>query len=646
MNFLTNIEQLPDFPHELIDQSTSKRINSKPKKDWNEILSKEYPEGSRNDSSVQVAGKLLHHLPEDLWDPLGWDSFKAYNQEHNNPPLDENELKAKWEGIKKAEREQKVNDTGVIEIQQSGSQTGLLLQLLESLEKEGHIQYFHNEKQEPFVKALINNNYLILQCKSKRLIMHLSKLFWDKFKKPINQEGLSSVIRIIEAKACFGDSQHKLFNRIARHQGAILYDLSDEKNRAVKITSEGWEIIDNPPILFKRHSHQQPQSEPSLNGDVRNFLKFVNIKDENHEILLLVWLISCFIPDFPHPVLNIYGPQGSAKSSLLKLLKRLIDPSCIELTSLKGDHAELTQLLYHHWFIPFDNVSALKVNCSDILCRAVTGDGFSKRELYSDDEDVIYNIKRCIGINGINLATTKPDLLERSILLELARITPTDRKEEQEILEEFEKERPGILGNIFTIVSKAMKIKPLVKLSSRPRMADFASWGAAISEALGYGTSEFLNAYGVNIKEQNQEVLNESVVAQVLITFMEKRLGWIGTTSELLDSLRVQAISLKIDTAQRGWPKSEAALGKVLNSLKANLEEEGIVFSKTYENRSRIITIKKINKTPVVPVATVAEAPEEYDILPVCNSSNGCNSKNPSSEEEGDPYAKYKDDIE
>ena len=64
----------------------------------------------------------------------------------------------------------------------------------------------------------------------------------------------------------------------------------------------------------------------------------------------------------------------------------------------------------HNYICYFDNVSEIKEWISDQLCRAVTGSGFSKRELYSDDDDIIYNFRRCIGFNGINLGATKADL--------------------------------------------------------------------------------------------------------------------------------------------------------------------------------------------------------------------------------------------
>ena len=96
---------------------------------------------------------------------------------------------------------------------------------------------------------------------------------------------------------------------------------------------------------------------------------------------------------------------------------------------------------------------------SDEVCKAVTGVGNSKRKLYSDDEDVIVNYKRCIIINGINNYLTAPDALDRSVLIELERIKSKSRKEESKVEIEFEELRPKLLGFIFDILVKTLQIK-------------------------------------------------------------------------------------------------------------------------------------------------------------------------------------------
>lgn len=82
----------------------------------------------------------------------------------------------------------------------------------------------------------------------------------------------------------------------------------------------------------------------------------------------------------------------------------------------------------------------------DALCRACSGDGFSKREPYSDDTDFIYSFRHCVLLNGINIAATHSDLLRRAILFNLDEIPPEARKPERQLWAEFERARPHILG--------------------------------------------------------------------------------------------------------------------------------------------------------------------------------------------------------
>jgi hypothetical protein len=116
------------------------------------------------------------------------------------------------------------------------------------------------------------------------------------------------------------------------------------------------------------------------------------------------------------------------------LLRKLVDPSSLDVLSLPREERELVQQLNHHWVSFYDNVGALPRWISDALCRATTGAGFSKRELYSDDDDVIYNIRRCVGLNGINISATRPDLLDRALLIGFDTIPNSKRKTEKEIL--------------------------------------------------------------------------------------------------------------------------------------------------------------------------------------------------------------------
>lgn len=462
-------------------------------------------------------------------------------------------------------------------------------------------ELFHDDTDTPFAWVQIGTHREVMACSSKSFQRHLVRRFYEEHQAVPGGEAVKNALQLIEAEACFRGEQHQLHNRVARHGDSLWYDLTNDSGQAVQITSAGWTIAE-PPILFIRHSHQAAQVEPVRGGDINRFFEFVSIDDERKgdRLLMLVWLVASFIPGFPHPIPVLHGPQGSGKSSTFRTLRRLIDPSAVETLTFPRGLSELIQILSHHWAPLFDNVGGLSPGVSDALCRATTGEGFSKRRLYSDDEDFIYRFQRVIGLNGINVVATRADLLDRAILIGLDRIEPEARRTEQALEKAFEEARPQILGGILDTLVKALAIEPDLELESLPRMADFCRWGCAITRALGYTDEDFLAAYEGNIQRQNNEVLESHPVAVAVMHFMSGRTVWEGEPSELHRQLEDEAEESRIDTRDKDWPKAANRLTRRLNEIKPNLLAAGIEVTGGRGKR-RHIHIEKIGKQPSLP---------------------------------------------
>jgi hypothetical protein len=468
----------------------------------------------------------------------------------------------------------------------SRNQTELLTDILE--DEVNEITLF-NDGMDGYARMKIGDHFETWPMRDRAFRQWLTKQFWTVTGKAPHKDGLSGAISLAEAKANFDGEKHDLHNRFASHGGAFWYDLRNEKWQLVKIFPDGWEVIDSAPILFKRYAHQLAQVQPQRGGDVRLFLPYVNVSTPDIQLLMLVFIVSCFVPDIAHVILVIHGSQGSSKSMLSKLLRRIVDPSRLDVGHLHTRIEEVVQALAHHAFIIFDNVSYVSQEISDLLCKAVTGSGFTKRELYTNDEDIIYSFRRCIGINGINLVSTRPDLLERSLLVELERISPENRRSEEELLKAFEGDLPLILGGIFDTLARAMKIRQTIEVPSLPRMADFALWGCAIAEALGHTKEDFLRAYSRNIEQQKDTALSESPVAQAVLSFMQDKKEYSETPTIFYKELTSHAIyELQIDTRVDSWPKAPNLLSRRLNEISVNLAGAGIGFRTTVDHERKI----------------------------------------------------------
>lgn len=565
------------------DGETTKGEQSK-KSNFDPNIIEGVGEGKRNSAATSYIGKLLRELPLDQWE-LAWSIVANWNKT-NRPPLPDEELKTTFESIKKRELNRREEETEETKTQ--------ALQLVERIQKE-QMLFFHNELQEGFA-AIHGNGRRILKIRTRMFKQFLAHFFYKQSGKIVSSDVIANIIQVLEGRALFDGQSHELSARIALKNNAVWYDLG--KGSVVFIDKDGWTISETPPIIFRRYNSQTLQVTPLTGGDLKDLLTFVNLKNEEEQLLFLIFTVAAFIPGFPHPILVLYGPQGAGKTTPQRLLKSLIDPSPFKVLSAPDNVKEFVQLASHHYFFFFDNLSSLPEWLSNSLAKAVTGDGFSKRELFSDDDDIIYSFQRTIALNGINLVVQRADLLERSILLGLERISKKDRRKEKDFWEEFDQKKPYLLGAIFDAVAGAIREYPQLSLSEYPRMADFAQWGCAIAISLGYTQEQFLQAYYNNIAKQNTEAIEANPVAIAVMDLMGVQSGWEGTATDLFMQLERQAEALKINTKTKEWPKDPSALSRRLHIVQTNLAEEGIFITRDETVRPKRIIIQKHKDNP------------------------------------------------
>jgi len=176
----------------------------------------------------------------------------------------------------------------------------------------------------------------------------------------------------------------------------------------------------------------------------------------------------------------------------------------------------------------------------------------------------------------------------------LKHIPKNKRKTEKTLWQEFNKVKGDILGGFLDALSKAIKIHPTVKLDQLHRMADFVKWGCAISEALGIDKKKFLAAYDVNVEIHTEEAARSSPVAEVVLKFMDGKLSWEGSPSELYSELLEKAKEMGVSTRQKAWPKAPNTLIRRINELVPALAQFGYEVVETRKNKTRIIRINTV----------------------------------------------------
>ena len=269
------------------------------------------------------------------------------------------------------------------------------------------------------------------------------------YEQPIAVDAIKLVGELLTARA---SETRYLYNRYAWIEDRLLIDMCRPDWKIIEVTAKGWKIIQQEKPVFKRFSHQREMPEPRSGGDLRKVLNYLPVKDEGNRALLLVWLCTCMLEHAPRPGLTIHGIQGSCKTTAAEFLRWIVDPSITLTNSLSKDLTEFVQLMDHHAVVSLDNLSSIPLWASDALCRATTGGGYQKRQLYSDDEDITYYFRRVFILNGISVPATAPDLLDRSISIEFTRIEKKQRQKISRLRNAFEADLPDILGGILDVM--------------------------------------------------------------------------------------------------------------------------------------------------------------------------------------------------
>jgi hypothetical protein len=448
---------------------------------------------------------------------------------------------------------------------------------------------FHARDGTGFADVEVNGHRETWPIRSKGFRGWLVRCFYEATHGAPSSEALQSALNIIGAKARFDAPEREVSVRVARLDGRMYLDLADDYWRAVEIDATGWRVIERPPVHFRRPNGMLPLPVPVAGGSLAKFCLLLNVSSEADFILLIAWLLAALRDCGPYPVLVLSGGEGSAKSTVSKMLRALVDPNVAALRALPRDDRDLYIAATNSHILAFDNLSGLPVWISDTLCRLATGGGFAVRELYTDREEVLFDANRPVVLNSIEDVVNRPDLADRGLSLRLAAIPEQQRRPEQEIWAKFEIERPAILGALLTAVAHGLRELPNVHLDRLPRMADFAQWSIACETAV-WPRGSFWRAYCGNQEEAVDGVIDSDPIAAAVRALMEARPEWSGTASQLLSAL-AQLVGEQ-ERKSMAWPKSPRALSGSLRRAQTVLRKIGIdiTFAKKGSRMIRIAT--------------------------------------------------------
>jgi len=459
------------------------------------------------------------------------------------------------------------------------------------------IELWHSPDRDPYATVPVKGHFENWPVRSKGFRLWLAEQFFRHTSRGASVQATEEALRTIESIAITNGAEHVPCLRLGTSGDDVYLDLIDSRWRVVRITAMGWEVVDRAPCKFLRTPAMAPLPEPEPGGSINELRSFVKLDDDAF-MLSVAWLVQCFNPRGPYPVLCIYGDSGSGKTSFARLLRSMVDPSLAPDCAPPRDETALCLAAKNSWVLAIDNLSIMPGWLSDAMCRISTGGGIRGRVLYTNDEEVIFFLKRAQVFTAIPEAATRGDLVSRAISISMPVVPKYDRRTEAEYESEADKVRPVVLGALLTAAVSALRHRAEIPPVQLPRMADFATWIWRACPGLGWDDPKaFIEAYENNQSAAADVVFEADGLGAAITDFLALRQpdyngirSWTGTSTKLLEELPVDERGRRA----KWWPAPNQVRNR-LTRLQAALGGKGIVLDlKTRSpgrGRERLITI-------------------------------------------------------
>ncbi len=442
------------------------------------------------------------------------------------------------------------------------------------------------------VRVPVDGRHEVYGTRSGALRDWLIGGYFSERHEPPPPWAIGRVVALLEAKARFDGGAPSVFIRVgdgSDESGPCYFvDQGDPTGAGIKISPNGWEITRGADIQFKRPAGMLALPVPDRGGSIELLRPYVNVDDDGFR-LVIAWMTAALRPVGPYPILSLHGEQGSAKSTLARLLRLLIDPQACALLGEPASTRDLMVTARSGWLLAYDNITAMPDWLSDSLCRLVSGAGYAGRALYTDDERVVLEAQRPVILNGIEDFVRKSDLIDRTVFVHMHTISQKKRRHEEEFWRSFRADYRLILGGVLDAVVGGLRELPGVKLDRMPRMADFARWGVAVGRGLGWQPNAFLSAYEANRIAATEPTLDRSSLGSFLLLLSRRSVDFERSPTELLDMLTRDA--KERDHRMEGWPKSAQALTNELRRIAPQLRMRGVSIMQKRTNRGRRVRV-------------------------------------------------------
>ena len=434
----------------------------------------------------------------------------------------------------------------------------------------------------------------------------------DRFDFP--EKDMGEVLAGIETKVWAKGMEIEPYNfaRYDRKTG-ILY-LSNHNNTVFRLDGETIQIFDNgtdgvffdyrpdyapvdikPPFkslqYFERGFNWNRFKDESLLFkiliDLASFAveEKYNLQPEEQRYLLTLNFYSFFFESIleEKPIICWTGVKASGKGLVSTAIGKILFGPAFMPGHLPEDLRDFQVALTQNYYLILDNVdSFVRSNVTDALCRAATGQRISKRELYTDNDELKIQPRIFLTITSRDPRFKRDDLVDRLMIFNTAKVK--NPKSRAHLFKSILEARPALWEEILTNLNSIVRLLREKRDWNPPgifRIADWELWGKKVHDDAGQAYFTYI------LEKMNREKARFGLEDDPLYSLLRKLCFDQG---EKIDGVTAAELHNKLSPLDKDFErryKTGIGLGKRLNHV---IEELGNDFDiKAVEGRGHTV---------------------------------------------------------
>ena len=146
---------------------------------------------------------------------------------------------------------------------------------------------FHAPDSTCFADLSVLDHRETWPVRSKGFRRWLSRQYFEQTKGAPVSEAMQSALNVLEAKGHFDGEELPVHVRIGDLGGKVYIDLADSSWSAIEVDVDGWRIVDEPPVRFRRSAGMQALERPTPGGKIGTLRGFLNLADGTDFVLVV-----------------------------------------------------------------------------------------------------------------------------------------------------------------------------------------------------------------------------------------------------------------------------------------------------------------------------------------------------------------------